>query len=125
MMSSMIGYKIDTVSTPAACGISIVNTTTGRPLPYGEIAVKGPGAIRSYVGIPTSISHTPTGWLKTGDVGCLDRTGHLFIKGRSKEIIKRGGEQVWPNEIDDVILSANVPNVKTVVKFTVPNEFVG
>lgn len=116
---------IDTVGRPVGISVSIVDAS-GEPLPYGsigEIAVKGPGALESYVNISPSKTHTPQGWLKTGDVGFLDHHGRLFIKGRSKEMIKRGGEQVWPNEIDAVVQT--VPGVKTAVTFAVPNELWG
>lgn len=116
---------IGSVGQPAACSVAIVNST-GDPLPYGEIgeiAVSGPGAIKSYVGMSPSVTHTPSGWLKTGDVGYLDSHGRLFIKGRSKEMIKRGGEQVWPNEVDRVVLG--VTGVKAAVTFAVPNALWG
>jgi len=116
---------IDTVGPPAACGVAIVDAS-GEPLRYGnigEIAVSGPGALESYVGLSPSVTHTPTGWLKTGDVGRLDSQGRLFIKGRSKEMIKRGGEQVWPNEVDQAVLG--ISSVKAAVTFAVPNELWG
>ena len=118
---------VDTVGLPAACSISIVDDECGEPLPYGEIgeiAVSGPGAMDAYLGIPKERSHTPHGWLRTGDVGFLDKQGHLFIKGRSKEMIKRGGEQVWPTEID-LVVEKNVPEVALALTFAVPNELWG
>lgn len=93
----------DSVGSPAAASVAIVDEATGRPLPYGsvgEIAVAGPGVIPSYVGLNPSDTHVRMShatndrhesWLLTGDVGQLDNLGNLFIKGRSKEMIKRGG----------------------------------
>ena len=115
----------NTVGLPAACSIHIVDEN-GDPIPYGqlgEISVGGPGAIQSYVGIPRERSHTARGLLRTGDIGYLDKDGHLFIKGRSKEMIKRGGEQVWPSEIDYLI--GNIEGVEMAVAFSVPNELWG
>lgn len=53
----------------------------------------------------------------------MNREGLLFLKGRSKEVIKRGGEQIWPNEIDAVVQS--VKGVRTCVSFGIENEFWG
>lgn len=88
--------KQGSVGRPAGCTVAILNPSTGVLLNYGEIgeiAVGGPGVIASYVGLPVSQTHTIEGLLKTGDVGYLDRQGRLFLKGRSKEMIKRGGER--------------------------------
>ena len=133
---------IDSVGYPTGTSVRIANPDTDQVLEYGsddlsteengcgkegpligEICVKGPGVISEYVGLDVTKTHTPDGWLRTGDHGILDRQGRLFIKGRSKEMIKRGGEQVWPNEIDDVV--EKVPGVATAVAFGVPNELWG
>lgn len=118
---------IDSVGYPAGTSVKIVGPDTDRVLPYGsdqigEIVVKGPGVITRYIGFDPSKTHTD-GWLRTGDQGMLDQKGRLFIKGRSKEMIKRGGEQVWPNEIDDIV--EKVPGVSTAVAFGVPNDLWG
>ncbi|CAB9499627.1 7a-methyl-1,5-dioxo-octahydro-1H-inden-4-yl [Seminavis robusta] len=119
---------IDSVGYSVGTSIRILDPETDEVLEYGsdqvgEISVKGPGVISHYVGLDVTKTHTPDGWLKTGDRGTLDRQGRLFIKGRSKEMIKRGGEQVWPNEIDDVV--EKVAGVATAVTFGVPNELWG
>ena len=117
---------VDSVGCMAGTSLAIVDVETDEPLAYGEvgeIAVYGPGALSSYVGLDPAQTHTRQGWLKTGDVGCLDRQGRLYIKGRSKEMIKRGGEQVWPNEIDSVI--QKIPGVSLAITFGVPNELWG
>lgn len=89
----------------------------------GEVAVKGAGVITHYLGMDVSKTHNSDGWLRTGDLGLLDKHGRLYIKGRSKEMIKRGGEQVWPNEIDDVV--EKVTGVNTACSFGVANELWG
>jgi len=118
---------IDSVGYPAGTSVCIVDPETDTVLKHGsdqvgEICVKGPGVITHYIGLDESKTHFD-GWLRTGDRGMLDKAGRLFIKGRSKEMIKRGGEQVWPNEIDDVV--EKVPGVTTAVAFGVPNELWG
>jgi len=119
---------IDSVGYPAGTSVRIADPETDKVLEYGsdqvgEICVKGAGVIYHYVGLDVAKTHTPDGWLRTGDHGMLDKQGRLFIKGRSKEMIKRGGEQVWPNEIDDVV--EKVPGVATALAFGVPNELWG
>ena len=136
---------VDSVGYATGTSVRIVDPDTDQVLPHvaygkedddassmdrtkadtavGEICVKGAGVISHYVGLDVTKTHSVDGWLRTGDHGILDRHGRLFIKGRSKEMIKRGGEQVWPNEIDDVV--EKVPGVATAVAFGVPNELWG
>ena len=90
---------------------------------YVEVVVGGPGVISKYWGVPRSESHTLDGFLRTGDYGCLDDQGQLYLKGRKKELIKRGGEQVWPNEIDDAV--ERVKGVQKAVGFGVKNDLWG
>lgn len=60
------------------------------------------------------------GWFNTGDMGCLDQQGYLFIQGRSKEIINRGGETISPFEIEEAIQQH--PFVKEVLAFSAPHD---
>src|SRR5205085_7535339 len=59
------------------------------------------------------------GWFKTGDLGSLDADGYLFLKGRKKEFINRGGEKISPYEIEDVL--CRHPDVATAAVFPVPD----
>ncbi|KAL5333336.1 hypothetical protein BJX70DRAFT_381365 [Aspergillus crustosus] len=74
----------------------------------GRICVRGfpvfPGYLRAE-GLDTSVFDA-AGWFDTGDLGHLDNEGYLFITGRSKEVINRGGEIISPLEVEDAILSA-------------------
>ena len=117
---------IDSVGFPIGCSLRVVNDQ-GMALGYedgvGEVVIRGPGVLQSYPGIPQSITHTTDGWLKTGDMGVLDRHGHLVLKGRLKHMIKRGGEQVWPDEVDDIV--KEIPGVAMAMTFGVKNELWG
>ncbi|MGB7242167.1 MAG: AMP-binding protein [Sulfitobacter sp.] len=73
----------------------------------GEIAVRGPNVMREYLKNPqaTTDSFTADGWLRTGDLGRIDQDGYVFITGRLKELIIKGGENIAPREIDEVLYS--------------------
>jgi len=71
----------------------------------GEIQVKGDNVMREYFRDPgeTARAFTADGWLRTGDLGYVDGDGAFFVTGRLKEIIIKGGENIAPREIDDVL----------------------
>ena len=81
----------------------------GKELPPdadGEVVVRGPNVMRGYLGRPDDTAAVIIdGWLHTGDVGHLDADGYLTLVGRSKEMIIRGGENIYPKEIEDVLSS--------------------
>ncbi|ARC37354.1 AMP-dependent synthetase [Paracoccus yeei] len=79
-----------------------------RPLPpgaEGEIAVRGANVMRGYLGDPAATAATLTedGWLRTGDLGRMDEEGYVFVTGRLKELIIKGGENIAPREIDEAL----------------------
>jgi acyl-CoA synthetase (AMP-forming)/AMP-acid ligase II len=92
------------------------------PDEVGEIAIRGPSVITAYADNAAADSFLD-GWLLTGDIGRLDADGYLFIVGRAKEVIKRGGLSVYPAEVDDA-LSA-IPAVAEAVTFAVPHPTLG
>lgn len=71
----------------------------------GEICVRGPNVMRHYLDNPdaTAATITPEGWLRTGDLGRIDDDGYVFVTGRLKELIIKGGENIAPREIDDAL----------------------
>ena len=72
----------------------------------GEITIAGPNVMRGYLGRPDETARVIVdGWLHTGDVGHLDAQGYLSLVGRSKDMIIRGGENIYPKEIEDVLTS--------------------
>ena len=78
-----------------------------RPLPtgeVGEVCVRGPNVMRGYYRLPEETARTlRNGWLHTGDVGRLDPDGYLFIVERKKDLIIRGGFNVYPREVEEVL----------------------
>mgnify|MGYP005990051245 FL=1 len=74
----------------------------------GEIAVRGPNVMREYLSNPEATAATFSGdWLRTGDLGRMDVDGYVFVTGRLKELIIKGGENIAPREIDEVLYSHN------------------
>ena len=81
----------------------------GQPLPpgeenVGEVVTRGPHVMKGYLGNQEATADALRGgWFHTGDLGYFDEDGYLFIVGRSKELIIRGGYNVYPLEIEDVL----------------------
>jgi long-chain acyl-CoA synthetase len=79
-----------------------------RELPagrQGEIVVKGPTIMKCYWNLPEETAKTVrNGWLYTGDIGYMDEDGYFYVTGRKKDIIIRGGENVSPVEVEEVLL---------------------
>ena len=90
----------------------------------GEVIVAGPNVMRGYLGRPEETDKVLIdGWLRTGDVGHLDDDGYLTLVGRSKEMIIRGGENIYPKEIEDVLTVD--PAVLDAAVIGVPDELWG
>ncbi|WP_327434449.1 class I adenylate-forming enzyme family protein [Streptomyces sp. NBC_01236] len=87
----------------------------------GEVIVRGPNVMRGYLGRPQETARVVVdGWLHTGDVGHLDAEGYLTLVGRSKDMIIRGGENIYPKEIEDVL--AGDSSVLEAAVIGVPDE---
>lgn len=99
----------------------------GQPLAanqVGEICICGENVMSGYENNPAANAANFFGeWLRTGDRGYLDDDGYLFIQGRLKELINRGGEKISPREIDEVLLRH--PAVRQAVAFAVPHPTLG
>ena len=72
----------------------------------GEILVRGANVMQGYLDQPEETAKTITadGWLRTGDLGHMDEDGFVFVTGRIKELIIKGGENIAPREVDEVLL---------------------
>jgi fatty-acyl-CoA synthase len=108
--------------------VKIVNTESGATLPIGEvgeICFRGYHIMRGYYGQPDKTAETidETGWLYSGDLGTMDADGYVRITGRRKEMIIRGGENIYPREIEDFIFTH--PKVAEVAVFGIPDEYYG
>jgi long-chain acyl-CoA synthetase len=87
----------------------------------GEVVVRGPNVMRGYLGRPADTAAVIVdGWLHTGDIGKVDADGYLSLVGRSKEMIIRGGENIYPKEIEDVL--ASDPAVLEAAVIGVPDD---
>jgi fatty-acyl-CoA synthase len=104
----------------------IVDPDTGETLPLGEsgeIALKGPTLMIGYVGVSPEDTFDEHGFYHTGDKGRLDEKGRLFFEGRLKEMLKSGGANVAPAEIDQVLVRH--PDVGIVRTVGVPHATLG
>ena len=100
----------------------------GSEVPRGkeaEICVKGPNMMSGYLQNPVANmnSFTKEGFFRTGDQGKQDEDGYVFITGRIKELINKGGEKISPVELDNVV-SQN-PSVAEAVCFAIADEMYG
>ena len=115
------GIKAGSAGVPDNIDVSIMDEK-GRQLGNnveGEIVVRGPQVIKAYENSADVNEASFHGeWFRTGDSGYIDEEGYLFIVGRYKEIINRGGEKVSPYEVEEAI-SAH-PSVKQTAVFPVP-----
>ncbi|KAF4553860.1 AMP-binding enzyme-like protein 22 [Elsinoe fawcettii] len=98
----------------------------------GEIAVRGAPLFGGYLKKDGTIDRSPftsANWFRTGDMGYLDSDGFLFVTGRSKEVINRGGELISPFEVEEAVLSASQKpgspiegRVSAVLAFSMPHS---
>ena len=118
--------KPGSVGLAAGPGVAVVGDS-GNLLANGEtgeVVIRGPNVTAGYENNPQANEGAYTnGWFRTGDQGYLDPENYLFLTGRLKEIINRGGEKISPREIDEVLLDH--PAVSQAVAFALPNERLG
>jgi len=105
--------------------VKIVDPATGHTAPLGhigEICTRGYHVMTGYFDNPEATAEAidPQGWLHTGDLGSMDEQGYCRIEGRVKEMIIRGGENIYPREIEMVLLEH--PGVAEVAVVGVPDQ---
>jgi acyl-CoA synthetase (AMP-forming)/AMP-acid ligase II/acyl carrier protein len=124
-------YDLDPSGTsgmPVGPDVLIVddNQVPLPPMKPGNIFVRGPPCFGGYENSSTATDESffvvngEPGWFNTGDMGYLDENSYLFISGRSKEIINRGGETISPFEIEEAVVQH--PLVKETLAFCAPHE---
>jgi acyl-CoA synthetase (AMP-forming)/AMP-acid ligase II len=119
--------KVGSVGRPSGCEAKVVDEKgierpDGEP---GEVVIRGPQVTPGYYKNPaaTAGAFFPGGWFRSGDVGLRDADGFFFITGRIKELIIKGGENIAPREIDEVLLRH--PAVLDAAAVGVPDKHYG
>jgi len=108
--------------------IKVVEPGTGRTVPRGEpgeFCTRGYSVMRGYWNDPerTGEAIDPAGWMHTGDLATMDEDGYVKIVGRSKDMIIRGGENVYPREVEEFLYSH--PDIQDVAVVGVPDDRYG
>jgi fatty-acyl-CoA synthase len=105
-----------------------LNIATGETLPHGqqgEVCVRGYALMKGYDGDPVGTARViqPDGWLRTGDLGVMREDGCIHITGRSRDVIIRGGENIYPREVEEFLYTH--PKVGEVQVFGIPSARLG
>jgi len=105
--------------------ISLDDGKTEMPIgEIGELVIQGPQVFKGYHNMPTETANTlRDGWLYTGDIARMDEDGYFYIVDRKKELIKPGGYQVWPREVEEVV--STHPKVLEVGVAGIPDPYRG
>jgi fatty-acyl-CoA synthase len=120
---------IGTVGKPLPqCEMKIVNPDSGEPVPVGqlgEVCTRGYAVMRGYFNdaAATRSALDADGWLHTGDLGTIDHDGYCRVQGRLKDMIIRGGENIYPREIEELLYSH--PAVADVAVVGIPDPIWG
>jgi fatty-acyl-CoA synthase len=119
---STVGTKLEGIE------VKIVDPDTGEELPpgaQGEICCRGYNVMKGYYKMPDATARTidEQGWLHSGDLATVDEEGYYRITGRIKDMIIRGGENIYPREIEEFIYG--IPGVEDVQVVGVPDEKYG
>ncbi|HTT90903.1 MAG TPA: AMP-binding protein [Acidimicrobiales bacterium] len=116
--------KPGSVGPPVGCRLRVVDRS-GRLLPSGEVGlieVRGNGVITGYA-VGGEDAFTPDGWLSTSDLGYQDEDGYVFLVGRADDVVNRGGENIYPREVEEVLLAD--PQVRAAVVVGLPDPVLG
>lgn len=129
--SQVTAMPLDGSGPAGSCGRPVgteveVRGSDGRPVPpdaIGEIWIRGSGVIDAYDGGRAADRFDAGGWLDTSDRGFLDADGYVFLAGRSDDVINRGGELLYPREIEEVLIAD--PGVRDAVVVGCPDPILG
>jgi fatty-acyl-CoA synthase len=108
--------------------VKIIDPASGRLQPLevpGEICARGFNVMAGYFDMPAATAETidVDGWLHTGDLCTMDSRGYCRVAGRLKDVIIRGGENIYPREIEDALFS--IPVISAAAVFGVPDDYWG
>ena len=108
--------------------VKIIDRDSGESVPLGEtgeVCFRGYHVMQGYYGDPQATAEAvdERGWLRSGDLGWMDADGYLRITGRLKEMVIRGGENIYPREIEDMLFGH--PKVAAAAVFGVPDDYYG
>lgn len=117
--------KPGSTGTPCGCEVAVLDAAGELPRgTTGEVAVRGPNVFAGYEDDPeTNARVFRRGWFLTGDVGRFDEDGFLFLTGRVKEMINRGGEKIAPAEVEEA--AVRHPAVAQAAAFAIPHATLG
>jgi acyl-CoA synthetase (AMP-forming)/AMP-acid ligase II len=129
--SQITAMPLDGSGPAGSCGRPIgleleIRDPNGHLVPTGTtgtVWLRGAGVIRRYVGDRAAERFDVDGWLNSGDLGYLDADGFLFLAGRSDDVINRGGEMLYPREIEEVLIAD--PAVQDAVVVGRPSPILG
>jgi acyl-CoA synthetase (AMP-forming)/AMP-acid ligase II len=112
---------------PSATSVEVWDDA-GQPVDVGEVGelmVRGPNVCVGFFEDPerTAATFTPDGWLRSGDLGFVDQDGYVTVVGRKKETIIRGGLNIAPREIEDVLVE--MPGIREIAVIGVPDPRLG
>ena len=121
------------VTKPGSIGLPIpefsakIVDNDGNDVPQGEVGellIKGPGVMKGYLNRPEETRETiRDGWLYTGDIARMDEDHYIYIVDRKKELVIRGGYNVYPREIEEVLYQ--IPDILEAAVFGIPHEDLG
>ncbi|MHC1717742.1 MAG: AMP-binding protein [Acidaminococcaceae bacterium] len=118
--------KDESVGVPTGCEIGIIDEQEKflPQLATGEIVIRGENVTKGYENISNNEQmFVQDGWFRTGDQGYIDEDGHIFITGRIKEIINRGGVKISPYEIEEILCRHE--DVMEAAVFAAPHAYLG
>ena len=118
--------KLDSVGLPVTEAVKVIGSNGEQKAQseIGEIAIRGANVFDGYENdAAANASSFLNGWFRTGDEGFFDSDGYLFLTGRIKEIINRGGQKVTPSEVDDALLAH--PKVRLAATFPLSHPTLG
>jgi len=128
-LNDPVEIRVSTVGKALPCTeMKIVSLLDGRTVPVGEqgeVCARGYMIMKGYDDDPKATARVidSEGWLHTGDLGIMREDGYIHLSGRTKDMIIRGGENVYPREVEDFLYSH--PKIAEVQVVGIPDERLG